>query len=275
MPQPAKDHAVTNDHAPTKSNPQPEMDLAARPLARYVPPLMRIHDISQPLGERTATWPGDRAVELSWTLRMDRGDSVNVAALTTSVHAGTHVDGFMHVTRDGETAAQMPLDAYVGPCLVVDVAGRDEVSLGDVAHLDLTAVPRILFRTRAAVNETRFPERFAHISLPLARRLGDAGVRLVGTDAPSVDPVDSKTLETHHAFVAGRVAILENVVLTDVEPGEYTLIALPLRLVEADSSPVRAVLIEANMVGSATTERRGPGPGSSGDWRAHGGPGAA
>ncbi len=221
---------------------------------------MRIHDISQPLGERTATWPGDRPVELAWTLRMDRGDSVNVAALATSVHAGTHVDGFMHVTRDGETAAQMPLDAYVGHCLVVDVAGRDEVSLSDIAHLDLGGVERILFRTRNMVDEMRFPERFAHISPPLARRLGEAGMRLVGTDAPSVDPVDSKTLDAHHAFVRGRVAILENVVLTDVEPGTYTLVALPLRLVEADSSPVRAVLIEAAMVETATTERRGPGP---------------
>jgi hypothetical protein len=83
-------------------------------------------------------------------------------------------------------------------------------------------------------------------------------VRLVGTDAPSVDPVDSKTLDAHHAFVAGRVAILENVVLSDVAPGEYTLIALPLRLVEADSSPVRAVLIEGDMVSPG-----GPGPAGS------------
>lgn len=205
---------------------------------------MRIHDISQPLGTKTATWPGDRAVEVDWTMRMDRGDAVNVAALTTSVHAGTHVDGFMHVTRDGETAAQMPLESYIGPCLVVDVRGATEVSLDHVAHIDLDGVDRILFRTRVAVDEERFPERFAHIAPTLARRLAEAGVRLAGTDAPSVDPVDSKTLDAHHALVKGRVAILENVVLTDVPPGAYTLVALPLRLTEADSSPVRAVLIE-------------------------------
>jgi arylformamidase len=216
---------------------------------------MRIHDISQPLGTQTATWPGDRAVGVDWTLRMDRGDSVNVAALATSVHAGTHVDGFLHVTRDGETAARMQLDAYVGRCVVVDVAGRAEVTAPDVEHLDLLAVQRILFRTRTSVDETTFPKPFAHIAPDLARRLAAAGVRLVGTDAPSVDPVDSKTLDAHHAFVSGRVAILENVVLTDVEPGEYTLIALPLRLVEADSSPVRAVLVEGDIV-----QRGGPGP---------------
>ena len=208
---------------------------------------MRIHDISQPLGTSTATWPGDRAVDVHWTLSIDRGDPVNVAALTTSVHAGTHVDGFLHVTRTGETAAQMPLDAYIGPCIVVDAGDSAEVSASDVAHLDLRTVQRILFRTRRAVDETRFPARFAHIALPFARQLAGAGVRLVGTDAPSVDPVDSKTLDAHHAFVDGRVAILENVVLTDVEPGGYTLVALPLRLVEADSSPVRAVLLEGDI----------------------------
>lgn len=212
---------------------------------------MRIHDISQPLSARTAVWPGDRPVETAWTLRRDEGASVNVAALLTSVHAGTHVDGYLHVTDDGETAAQMPLDAYVGRCVVVAAADTGVVDVGDVAGLDLRRVERILFRTRAAVDETVFPEPFAHIAPALAELLAEAGVRLVGTDAPSVDPVESKTLDAHHAFVRGRVAILENVVLTAVEPGEYTLIALPLRLVDADSSPVRAVLVEGN-AGSMT-----------------------
>lgn len=241
--------------------------------------LMRIHDISQPLGTRTATWPGDRAVDVEWTLRMDRGDSVNVAALSTSVHAGTHVDGFLHVLREGETAGEMPLDAYIGRCRVVTAGRSGAITASDVTGLDLRGVERILFSTRDRVDETRFPERFAHLDPALARQLADAGIRLVGTDAPSVDPVDSKTLEAHHALFAGRVAILENVVLTDVAPGEYTLIALPLRLTEADSSPVRAVLIEPAMaedggpgtgrVEAVTTEGGGPGPA-----RAPGGQGA-
>ena len=240
--------------------------------------LMRIHDISQPFGTHTATWPGDRAVDVEWTLRMDRGDSVNVAALTTSVHAGTHVDGFLHVLRKGETAGAMPLDAYVGRCRVVTAGRSGAITASDVTGLDLRGVERILFCTRDRVDETRFPEPFAHLDPALARQLADAGVRLVGTDAPSVDPVDSKTLDAHHALFAGRVAILENVVLTDVAPGEYTLIALPLRLTEADSSPVRAVLIEGmpvpggpgtDTVAAARAERGGPGPA-----KASGGPGA-
>jgi arylformamidase len=208
---------------------------------------MRIHDITQPLGSRTAVWPGDRQVAVSWTMQRGAGDSVNVAALCASVHAGTHADGFLHVADGGETAAQMALEAYLGRCVVVDVAGCDVVTEADVAHVDLRAVERVLFRTRREVDETAFPASFAHLAPALAARLAADGIRLVGTDAPSVDPVDSTTLETHHALVAGRVAILENLVLTGVVAGEYTLIALPLRLVEADSSPVRAVLVEGRI----------------------------
>jgi arylformamidase len=208
---------------------------------------MRIYDISQPLGERTAVWPGDRPVELAWSQRRERGDAVNVAALTTSVHAGTHIDGFLHVVDGGEPAAEMSLDAYIGRCTVVDVGSGDEIGEDDVAGIDLRRVERILFRTRQAVDAESFPDRFAHLAPGLARRLADAGVRLVGTDAPSMDPLDSKTLDAHRELVRGRVAILENVVLTGIEPGEYTLVALPLKLVEADGSPVRAVLIDGTL----------------------------
>jgi arylformamidase len=206
---------------------------------------MRIHDISRPLGRRTPVWPGDQPVELSWTMRREQGGSANVAALLASVHAGTHADGFLHVEDDGETAGHMPLDAYLGRCTVVDVTGRGQVvEEDDVAHLDLRAAERLLFRTESGVDGERFPERVVPLSPGLARRIVEAGVRLVGTDAPSVDPLESDALEVHRALAAGRVAILENLALGEVMAGEYLLVALPLRLVEADSSPVRAVLLE-------------------------------
>lgn len=203
---------------------------------------MRIHDITQPLSTATAVWPGDRPVEVEWTLSRDRGDAVNVAALTSSVHAGTHADGFLHIVDEGETAAEMPLPPYIGRCVLVDVTGVPVVREQDLG-IELAGVERLLLRTRAYVDPGEFPEPFAHLDPALARKLGEAGVKLIGTDAPSVDPLDSKDLPAHHELIRGRVAILESLLLTGVEPGEYTLVALPLRLVEADSSPVRAVLL--------------------------------
>lgn len=204
----------------------------------------RILDISQPLGPGTAVWPGDRPVEGAWSMRRADGHSVNVAVLCTTVHAGTHVDGPLHFVDGAPPVGQLPLEPYLGPVLVVDARGRDALDVDLVADVDLARAERVLFRSRAAVDAAAFPERFAALTPELARTLVDHGVRLVGTDAPSVDPVDSSELPVHRALGAGGVAILENAVLTDVPPGRYTLVALPLRLTEADSSPVRAVLLE-------------------------------
>lgn len=205
---------------------------------------MRIYDITQPLGVRTAVWPGDQPIEVDWTMSRKGGDSVNVAALTMTVHAGTHVDGPHHFADDATRPAELDLEPFIGPATVVDVRGHDPVGFDAVAGIDLESVERLLLRTRDCVEPETFPARFAALSPALARRLGEAGVKLVGTDAPSVDPPDSKSLAAHVALADGGVAILENVMLDAVTPGRYTLVALPLRLVEADSSPVRAVLLE-------------------------------
>ena len=206
---------------------------------------MRIIDISQPIGLATAVWPGDHPFELEWTLEQARGHSVNVAAVTMSVHTGTHTDGGFHVSANGTRAADLPLAPYLGKAVVVDARGQD-LNEKVLAGVDLT-IPRILFRTRDAIDEREFPADFKSPTEGLARRLVEAGIRLVGSDAPSMDHVDSRTLDTHHVLVDAGVAVLENLVLSDVAPGVYTLIALPLRFVEADSSPVRAVLIEGEL----------------------------
>ena len=207
--------------------------------------MARLRDISQPVGEATAVWPGDRPCRTEWTMRRSEGASVNVAALSLSVHTGTHIDGSYHFDDDGERPAGLALDTFVGPATVIDARGRTVLDVDAVDGIDLEHASRILFRTRERAEHTTFPATFAALTPALAQRLGEAGVRLVGTDAPSVDPLDSKTLDAHHALARGGVAILENLVLDDVGPGSnYMLIALPLRLVDADSSPVRAVLLE-------------------------------
>lgn len=206
-----------------------------------------ILDISQPLGTATASWPGDRPFALAWTLRRDRGDAVNVAAVSMSVHTGTHVDGPLH-TGEGGGAAALPLEPFIGPAVVVDARGAVSgdpplVDASVVDGLDAAAAPRLLLRTRDAVDATTFPASFAALSPELCERLREAGFVLVGTDAPSVDPVDSKELRSHRVLVEAGIPNLENLVLSGVEPGRYTLVALPLPLQEADSAPVRAVLI--------------------------------
>lgn len=181
-------------------------------------------------------------------MRRSDGDSVNVASVRLSVHTGTHVDGPLHVGT-GLGAGELSLEPFVGPAVVVDarasVAGDPPLVPASVLDgLDARATPRVLLRTRDFVDPSEFPAAgYPALAPALARRLVAEGFMLVGTDSPSVDPVDSKTLETHRILASAGVPNVENLVLSGVEPGRYTFIGLPLRLTGADSSPVRAVLV--------------------------------
>lgn len=205
----------------------------------------RLHDITWPVRSGIPVWPGDAPCGIEWTMLRSAGESVNVAELRMSAHTGTHADGPYHVDSEGIRIGAAPLAAYLGPATLVDAPGRPMLDREFIESvLARGAVERLLVRTGCWTDPDRFPESFPAFTPEAATRLAAAGVRLVGTDAPSVDPFDSKTLDAHHALGQGGVAILENLKLDDVPEGEYELIALPLRLEEADASPVRAVLRE-------------------------------
>lgn len=204
----------------------------------------RIFDISRPLSRRTAAWPGDTPYSLDWTMEIARGASVNVSRWTLSPHVGTHVDAPLHYRENDATPADLPLDLFVGPALVVDARGADRLDEATLARLAAAPVERLLVRTQEHADPEVFVERFPPLTEDGARWLVGRGLRLFGTDAPSVDPVDSKTLTAHKVLGAAGAAILENLDLAEAPPGVYRLIALPLRVTEADASPVRAILME-------------------------------
>lgn len=204
----------------------------------------RIHDVTRPVFSGHPVWPGDHACCLRPSSRLADGDQTNSTKLEMSVHTGTHTDGPMHVIEGAPPIGDIPVDAYIGPAHLLDVVGRDAI---DVDWLDLHLPPdaeRVLFRTGCWGDPTVFPTRFPAPTPEAAALLAARRVRLVGTDAPSVDPFDSADLPAHHALLGAGVAVVENLMLDGVPPGAYDLIALPLRLAEADSSPVRAVLLE-------------------------------
>ena len=149
-----------------------------------------------------------------------------------SAHLGTHVDAPSHVAPGGASAGALPLDPFVGPARVVDLPGRGEVGPDALPRRALGA-RRVLFRTLGR----------AFLAPLAAVRLAERGARLVGTDAASVDPPDAEDLPVHRALLSRGIYVLENLDLAAVEPGDYRLIALPLKLTELDASPVRAVLI--------------------------------
>lgn len=205
----------------------------------------RIIDISQPVDRSIGVWPGDTPFFAEFTWDMATGSSCNVSRVETSPHNGTHADAPLHFRRGGRGIGEVGLDAYLGPCVVIDGPREGTVGPEFFAGIDLANTPRILVRTRQE-EITEFRRDFVSLSPEAARWLADHGARLIGLDTPSMDPFESKTMDAHHALLAAEVAILENLVLSHVEPGEYELIALPLRWRGLDASPVRAVLRETS-----------------------------
>jgi arylformamidase len=173
-----------------------------------------------------------------------RGDTITLSTLRATVHLGAHADAPSHYGLGAPTIDERALELYIGPAEVLHVAAHRASRLGtDVLPPRLRA-PRVLFATGTYPDPTRFGGDFAALSVELVQALHERGVRLVGIDTPSVDLADSKDLPAHTAILRADMAILEGLVLDRVPPGVYELIALPLRLVGFDASPVRAVLRE-------------------------------
>ncbi|WML57513.1 arylformamidase [Neobacillus sp. PS2-9] len=203
---------------------------------------MRIYDISRKLENGMPVWPGDTSFQYEVSWPMEESGSVNVGRLELSTHTGTHVDAPFHFDNHGKRIIELDLQLYIGPARVVDMVGKDSIGPADVKDINLEGVTRIIFKTLAWKNSDLFPEKIPHIEPELALYLAEKEIRLIGLDVPSVDPIDSKELLAHHSLNQHGIHILESLLLDEIEPGDYELIALPLPLVEGDGSPVRAIL---------------------------------
>ena len=202
-----------------------------------------MHDISVLVRVGTPEWPGDAPFTCGWTSRMKDGSAVNLSHMAGSPHLGTHADAPLHV-RDGDPASDaLPLAAFLGPALLLDVSDAPAGPLTlDVDDTRLAGCVRLLLRTGRSIAAGAFPAAWPSLSVSTAAALAKRGVRLVGVDAPSVDDRESKTLDVHHALFDGGAYVLENLDLRDVAPGRWELVALPQRLGGLDAAPVRAVL---------------------------------
>lgn len=204
---------------------------------------MTLLDISPPIATATPVWPGDTPVGIERVWRMEAGSPVNVARITLSPHTGAHADAPLHYDEHGAPIGAVPLDTYIGACRVVHCFGAAPLVMPEhvAAHLD--DIPaRILLRTYKSAPLDAWDNAFAAVAPATIDLLAEKGVKLIGIDTPSLDPQDSKTMEAHKRIRAHRMAILEGLVLDAAAPGDYELIALPLKFSTLDASPVRAVL---------------------------------
>lgn len=202
----------------------------------------RLIDISPPLDAATPAFPGDTSYQQRWAAQLGPGCPVNVSAITLSPHLGAHADAPLHYGAGAPAIGDVDLDPFLGRCRVLHAIGKG--ALIEPAHLDRgpgPLPPRVLVRT--CVNApTQWVQDFSAFAPSTIDWLARQGVRLVGIDTASVDPADSKTLESHQRLLVHDMRVLENLVLDEAAEGDYELIALPLKLTSACASPVRAVL---------------------------------
>lgn len=204
----------------------------------------QLYDISRTLFPGMAVWPGDAPFELQPTSSLTGGHMVNLTTLALSAHTGTHVDAPYHFIEEGATLEQVDLAAFWGPAQVI-TAGKSAGPLtpGDFAGYDLGLAPRLLVKSDSSNADPRvFHPDYVYPDPELADHLGALGIVLYGADAPSMDAPDSEALPGHRALQRNGIFILEGLDLASVPDGLYELVALPLKILGGDGSPVRAVL---------------------------------
>jgi arylformamidase len=203
----------------------------------------KLIDISRPYKPGIAVFPMDTPYTEEFMARISPEVPVNVSKITMSVHCGTHADAPYHYDEAGAKIAAVDLDVFVGPCRVIDAQGLGALCLPtNVERYLKNTPPRVLLRLSAGQNSNQWNENFRALSPDTVQLLADHGVKLVGVDTASVDPSTSKFLPAHMVCKCNNIIILENLLLDHIEPGDYELMALPLKFENLDASPVRAVL---------------------------------
>jgi arylformamidase len=212
---------------------------------------MKIWDISRTLSDKFAEWPGDEPFHYRITNEIAKGGSVNLGAISMSLHNGTHADARLHFDTNGTPIEKAALEIYLGRATVVDLAEafsremeKHLITREDLraAAEDIAVTSRLLVKTDRWSDSTVFPKRIPVIAADVPAWLQKNGVTLLGVDLPSMDELDSKSLQNHHALARAGIAIIESLDLSGVAPGNYNFAALPLKIAGADGAPVRAVL---------------------------------
>jgi arylformamidase len=212
---------------------------------------MKIWDISRTLTDDFAEWPGDEPFRFRLNNEIGKGGTVNVGSIRMSVHNGTHADARFHFDSNGGPIDKAPLDIYLGSATVVDLAqtfsqSKDKhlITREDIRPYaeQIAATSRLLVKTDRWSDSTVFPRKIPVIAADLPAWLQKNGVRLLGIDLPSMDEIDSKSLQNHHALAHAGIAIVESLDLSDIAAGIYNFAALPLKIAGADGAPLRAVL---------------------------------
>ncbi len=162
-------------------------------------------------------------------------------------HAGTHIDAPSHFISAGKTSDLIPLEIFIGDCLVCGYSGENDIDRDYIGKINLDGIERILFKTKNSYNRNKkkFDENYISLSEKAALYLIEKNIKLIGIDYLSIEKFHAdKGNPVHKNLLLNNIVILENINLADINPGIYELICLPVFFKGIEAAPVRAVLRE-------------------------------
>lgn len=208
----------------------------------------QLYDISVSLTPQLAVWPGDDSIEIHKTGEIAKGAAANVTRLLLGAHNGTHFDAPLHFIEGKPSVDEMPLDALVGTVYVLDMTGlQTHIGAADLEKADVPAgAERVLFKTRNsklwADQSHIFHEDYIALAPDGAAWLVERNIKLVGIDYLSIEQYEPERHHTHYILLGNNVVVVEGLNLHGIEPGEYTIFALPLKIKGGDGAPGRVLL---------------------------------
>jgi len=202
-------------------------------------------DISVPLRNGMVTWPGDAPFERSPTLQIATGAQCNLSQISTTAHIGTHMDAPLHYIAGGAGIETLPITASIGRARVIEIHDPEVIRSRELEAHHLAKSERVLFKTKNSERcwkTDQFQEKYIYIEPDAARHLAERRVQTVGVDYLSVGGFEGDGPLTHRILLEAGIWIIEGLQLEHVEPGEYELVCLPLKIMGSDGAPARAVL---------------------------------
>ena len=202
-------------------------------------------DISVPLYSGMVHWPGDPEIKIKRVIDMNNGAHCNVSHMDMGSHTGTHMDAPLHFIKKGKGLDKMPLSAAIGIVRVIEIKDKESIKPEELKKYNIQKDERILFKTRNSSRcwkTNKFVKDFVYISKEAAEYLAKKRVQLVGIDYLSVGGFKKDGTETHLALLKAGIWAIEGLNLSKIKPGKYELICLPLKVLNSDGAPARAIL---------------------------------
>ncbi|WP_434564274.1 cyclase family protein [Thermoanaerobacterium thermosaccharolyticum] len=205
---------------------------------------MKIYDISMNVNKDMPVYKNKPEKKPELTVTSDfPNDSVHESRISMDMHTGTHFDAPLHMIQGGDTIDHFDLTKAVSKCKVLDFTNVDDkITAEDLKNKDIESGEFVLLKTKNSYDDS-FNFNFVFLDSSGAEYLKEKNVIGVGTDGLGIERAQPNH-ETHKTLLANGITIIEGLRLKDVDEGEYTLIAAPLKIDGAEAAPARALLLE-------------------------------